>query len=76
VDVLARKFNFPVFYYHVQRLRRGFYDVHYSEICLKPADAEATAITQAFANKLEAIIKDQPENWLWSHKRWKMKPEG
>ena len=74
VDVLARKFDFPVFYYHVQRLRRGFYEITYSEINLHPAEAEPTSISQAFADKLETIIRQQPENWLWSHKRWKMKP--
>ena len=24
-------------------------------------------------NHLEKIINDQPENWLWTHKRWKNK---
>ncbi len=73
VDVLARKFNFPVLFYEVRRLRRGFYEVEFFEICADPASAQPTEITQAFARKLEQIIRRQPENWLWSHKRWKMK---
>lgn len=75
VDVLARKFNFPVLFYEVRRLKRGFYEVEFSEICAKPAEAEPTSITQAFASKLESIIRREPGNWLWSHKRWKMKRE-
>jgi KDO2-lipid IV(A) lauroyltransferase len=29
-------------------------------------------ITRLYAKKLEEIIYERPENWLWSHKRWKM----
>lgn len=75
VDVLARKFNFPVLFYEVRRLKRGFYEVEFSEICANPAAAEPTKISQAFADKLESIIRRQPENWLWSHRRWKMQRE-
>lgn len=72
LDVLARKFKLPVLYYHVRRLRRGFYEVEYFEICANPAEAAETDITRDYARRLEAIIREQPENWLWSHKRWKM----
>ncbi|MCB0545848.1 MAG: lysophospholipid acyltransferase family protein, partial [Saprospiraceae bacterium] len=64
VDVQARKFNFPVLFYEVRRLKRGFYEVEFSEICAKPAEAEPTSITQAFASKLESIIRNEPGNWL------------
>lgn len=72
LDVLARKFKLPVLYYHVRRLRRGFYEVEYFEICANPAEAAETDITRDYARRLETIIREQPENWLWSHKRWKM----
>ena len=75
VDVLARKFDFPVIFYEVRRLRRGFYEVEFSEICARPDAAEPVGITRAFAHKLESIIRHKPENWLWSHKRWKMRRE-
>ena len=75
LDVLARKFKMPVLYYHTRRLRRGFYEVEYIEICPDPAAAAEGEITQAYSKRLESIIREQPENWLWSHKRWKMKEE-
>ena len=74
-DVLARKFRMPVLYYHVRRLRRGFYEVEFSELSTDPATAGEMEITQAYARRLETFIREQPANWLWSHKRWKMKPE-
>jgi len=75
LDVLARKFKLPVLYYHVRRLQRGFYDVEFFEICPNPDEAAEAEITNAYTRHLENIIRKQPENWLWSHKRWKMKRE-
>lgn len=72
LDVLARKFKLPVLYYHVRRGKRGFYKVEYFDICTNPAEAAEADITRAYARRLEEIIREQPENWLWSHKRWKM----
>jgi len=76
VDVLARKFNFPVLYYHVRRVRRGYYEVSFDEIWKDPSTAADMDITRAYARRLETEIRALPENWLWSHKRWKIRREG
>jgi Kdo2-lipid IVA lauroyltransferase/acyltransferase len=75
IDVLARLFNFPVFRYEIRRVRRGYYEVEYEPLWLEPATAQEGDITQAYTKRLEAEIRANPGNWLWSHKRWKMKPE-
>lgn len=31
------------------------------------------AVTDAHIDELEKLIRDQPEYWLWSHRRWKVK---
>ncbi|MEQ1745406.1 MAG: hypothetical protein ABMA02_08275 [Saprospiraceae bacterium] len=72
-DVLSRKFRMPVVFCRVQRVRRGFYEIGYSDISPDPATAGEADITRAFAQKLESVIRERPEDWLWSHKRWKMK---
>ncbi len=73
-DVLGRKFGLPVLYYRVVRTgRRGFYEIEFTELCTDPSSANEMDITRAFARRLEADIRQQPEQWLWSHKRWKMK---
>lgn len=74
-DVLGRKFNFPVLHYNVRRLRRGFYEIHFVELCPEPANAGETDITRAYVRRLESEIRAQPESWLWSHKRWKIRRE-
>jgi KDO2-lipid IV(A) lauroyltransferase len=73
VDVLARTFDFPVFSYQIRRVRRGFYEIEYAPLWAAPAAAMEGDITRAYTRQLEAEIRAQPENWLWSHKRWKMR---
>ena len=72
-DVLARKFNFPVLYYHVRRVKRGYYEVSFSDLCPEPSAMPEMEITRIYNRTLEDRIREQPENWLWSHKRWKIR---
>lgn len=74
-DLLARKFGYPTLHFHVRRLRRGFYEVEYRDVCLLPQLAQPTEITRMYAAMLESEVRAQPEGWLWSHKRWKMKAD-
>ena len=63
------KYDMPVIYGHVNRTKRGYYTVTLSEINVNTNSAGD--ITKAFMKKLEDDIINTPENWLWSHKRWK-----
>jgi KDO2-lipid IV(A) lauroyltransferase len=52
-------------------LRRGYYSC---ESTLIAEDASTTAtgdITRAFRDFLERVIREEPDNYLWSHRRWK-----
>lgn len=73
IEFLARRFDYPVLYFQVERVRRGFYELTYREVWAEPKKAEETEITRAYAALVEQLIREQPENWLWSHKRWKLK---
>lgn len=68
----AHQNNYPVFYIDIQRKKRGFYTVFLSVLAENPLELKDGEITQRYANKLETIIRKQPENWLWSHRRWKL----
>ena len=37
----------------------------------KVQSAQALAIIKEYSNRLEAQIRKAPEDWLWSHRRWK-----
>jgi KDO2-lipid IV(A) lauroyltransferase len=42
------------------------------------ADAAATpeSVTTEVVQRLESVIRQHPEQWLWAYKRWKFIPEG
>jgi KDO2-lipid IV(A) lauroyltransferase len=68
----ARLNNLPVIYIEVQRVKRGYYTVELSVLTTKPLELEMGALTEMYARKLESVILKKPENWLWSHNRWKL----
>jgi KDO2-lipid IV(A) lauroyltransferase len=71
MDVYARQYNMPVIYVDIQRVKRGFYTVELEEIATDPANSAPGEITERYMRKLESVIRKKPEDWLWSHRRWK-----
>jgi len=68
----ARKYDIPLVYTEIQRIKRGYYELTLSIMADKPMELEEGEITRRYAKMLEAQILKKPENWLWSHKRWKL----
>jgi len=72
-EMLAKKFNYPVFALHVRRPKRGYYESRFDLISMNPQDTADGEITTAYARLLEKNILEQPELWLWTHNRFKWK---
>ncbi|MFA6275924.1 MAG: lysophospholipid acyltransferase family protein [Pedobacter sp.] len=75
VEKIAKKTNRPVFYLKTSYLKRGYYEVDCVPICLDPKNTAEFEITEIHTHFLEDLIKEEPAYWLWSHRRWKYKPE-
>lgn len=75
VDKIARRTDFPVFCFYIQRVKRGYYEVIFKELAKTPKALDDGALTALFAQDLENYIKAHPNDWLWSHRRWKRKKE-
>jgi KDO2-lipid IV(A) lauroyltransferase len=75
VELIARKLNAPVLYMGVMRnnFKRGFYKFYFKLITETPKQEPTNYILQKQISFLEEDIIRQPDNWLWSHKRWKHK---
>lgn len=43
-----------------------------------PVDRSVEALqdaTQHYSNAIESVIREQPESWIWMHRRWKTAPK-
>ena len=75
-EYFARKYNYPVLYYRVDKVRRGRYTVTFTPLCENPLEVPQYWIVDKYVRMLEADICRKPEYWLWSHRRWKhQRPE-
>ena len=75
MDKLARKLDLPVVFMNIQRVKRGYYHIKFEMIEDKSKLAKPYEIIERYIKKVEDMIHMQPEYWLWSHKRFKYKPE-
>ncbi|MBO7575354.1 MAG: lysophospholipid acyltransferase family protein [Bacteroidales bacterium] len=67
---LARKFGMAVAYLSMRRERRGHYVMRYEPICEDASTLSLEEIMQQYYRLLEADIRQQPENYLWTHQRF------
>lgn len=70
-EVLARKFGYSAVYAHIYSPKRGYYRISFKMITDNPSVMEYGEMTQSYAKYLEQNIYTQPEQWLWTHNRWK-----
>ncbi len=72
-EYFARKYDYPVLYYRVDKVKRGRYEVIFSVLCEHPLEVPQYSIVEKYVRTLEKDIAANPEYWLWSHRRWKLK---
>lgn len=72
---IAMRFKLPVYFLHIERVKAGQYRLRFDPLYDGTEEVEPTEITRRYAAALENMIKERPELWLWSHKRWKHDPE-
>jgi len=72
-EKIAKKLNAAVVYTHVDKIKRGKYLLIPTLLYDEVKDCKEYEITEAHLRLLENYIREKPEYWLWSHKRWKHK---
>lgn len=72
---IAKALGLVVIFAEMSRTSKGNYIVDFSLVSDDPANEPNNTITKKHVKLLENAIKKQPDNWLWSHRRWKHKPE-
>ena len=68
----ALKNKTAVAFFSVKRLdKRGYFHFKTEVITENAAGMEKGALTRIYRDFLEQIIREQPENYLWTHRRWR-----
>lgn len=70
-DRLSKELNCPLVFIELTKTKRSHYTFDIQELVSEPNDYQNFEIIEIIANRLEDVIKRHPDNWLWSHKRWK-----
>ncbi|MGY5846865.1 lysophospholipid acyltransferase family protein [Salegentibacter sp. HM20] len=70
-ELLAREHDIAVVYLKVDKIKRGHYKASLIPISEAPQQEESFYITRKFIDLLEKQIREKPELYLWTHKRWK-----
>jgi Kdo2-lipid IVA lauroyltransferase/acyltransferase len=73
---IAKRFNQPVLFQHMTRIKRGYYETWFEVLAEDPSEFTETEIILAYVKKVEAVIAQEPACYLWSHRRWKHKRPG
>ena len=74
-EKMAQRFHLPIYFCYTKRLRAGEYSIRFDEIYDGVEEVAPNELTRRYVVRLEAMIKESPELWLWSHNRWKHTPE-
>ncbi len=71
-EKFAKDFDAIVVFAHIQKVKRGYYEIEYKLISDQVEELPHGYITQKHTKLLEEVIQKKPPYWLWSHKRWKL----
>lgn len=72
---IGKQVDALIYYADVKRTRRGYYLCEFKPLTHRPKEVPDYELTDRFTHLLEEMIKERPDFWLWSHKRWKRTKE-
>lgn len=68
---IAQKLDQSFWFLWVTRTKRSHYSVRFEHITDDANSFKPGELTKLFIQKSEELIRFQPENYLWTHRRWK-----
>jgi len=74
-EKMSIMFNSTIVFGQIKYLKRGYYEYTFVPMAEAPKATQPHEITNLYVKSLEDMINNEPQYWLWSHRRWKFKPE-
>jgi len=76
IEKYSKKYNMPLVFGGIRKVKRGFYEFYFETLIEDTASTKHGEISEVLTRRIEKQILENPEYWLWTHKRWKReKPE-
>jgi KDO2-lipid IV(A) lauroyltransferase len=72
-EKVASKYDMAIVFFNIQKIKRGYYNLNIELLFEHTSGLPEHLITETHVKRLEELIKDKPEFWIWSHRRWKHK---
>ena len=67
----VKKFNAKIIPVYIERLKNNTFKIKYHNPLVFNSDATIEDITIKLNKELEKMILNNPEQWIWTHDRWK-----
>ena len=71
-EKLTKHYGFEAWYLNVKRVKRGYYEAEFVRLHENPSELPDFELTEIYYQRLEEMIKTQPELYLWSHNRFRL----
>ena len=68
---LVKKYNIPVITIYIERINNLNFKLTINKPIIFSKDSTIESITNELNHELEKMILNKPEQWIWSHNRWK-----
>ncbi|AZA89630.1 lipid A biosynthesis lauroyl acyltransferase [Chryseobacterium nakagawai] len=70
-DKLATRMDLAFIYCEMKKVKRGYYQVNYYRIYPDQEKFTEHEVVRKFHKMLENTLHKHPDNYLWSHRKWK-----
>jgi len=70
-EMLSKRYDMNLVYLNTKKVKRGHYEATLEILSDNPKDVPNYDLTDQYLKLLEKQIYDEPEYYLWTHKRWK-----
>ena len=71
LERMAKFLDYAVVFVDMKRQGRGQYTLTFHLVTDDPKSTGKGEIMEQYSQHIERFIQEQPDNWLWSHRRWK-----
>ncbi len=70
-EKITKHYGFEAYFAHTRRVKRGFYEVEFVKMTDNPKLLPDFDLTSIYYRLLQNMIEENPELYLWTHKRFR-----